>query len=140
MGSNVYGLIDNQTSELFYVGMTVDLTKRLAAHKKTFQDTDRSDFRMEVLEEGGDEFFWIKYMLFLGCKLLNVAHNHDNRRKLGTRDYASMVLHAKIDPDKWEQLEVMSKVTGIAKSCIMRSALYEALAKWQERVKQERGI
>lgn len=73
----IYGLVSVETSELIYVGRTVNPYMRFASHKRCMLKALAGTFEMQILEEttrqevNDLEFFWISYMKFVGAKLLN---------------------------------------------------------------------
>lgn len=74
----VYGLFDDSTGELVYVGSTDNPKKRLGQHKYTLAKSFRDTCRMEIFERcvwpvsGIErEFYWLQYFKSLGCNLLN---------------------------------------------------------------------
>lgn len=72
----IYGIFDEDTKELIYIGRSKDLAQRMRTHKTTTLK-DIKHYRMEILEQDdnewrdGKESFWINYAIFIGCKLLN---------------------------------------------------------------------
>jgi hypothetical protein len=98
----VYGLFDPTTHELRYVGLTVDLARRVAQHIRSAQQTRTYCARwiknvighgllpeVEVLEETDvergpeQERFWISYFRFIGASLTN--HTLGGEGVLGLR-------------------------------------------------------
>jgi len=72
----IYGLFNDLTNELVYVGSTVDLKSRLSTHLCTTAKSFRPHCRIEVLETTYFrrlelEAYWINAMLALGCNLKN---------------------------------------------------------------------
>jgi hypothetical protein len=72
----VYGLFDDMTHDLFYVGQTSNIAQRFAGHRNSTMKDKRDNCYIEILEEGEtvsneDELFWIQNALFLGCRLTN---------------------------------------------------------------------
>jgi len=76
----VYGLFNDLTHELVYIGSTANPAKRLMCHKVKFVRSFKDHCRMEILEvaDRGNrqmlESFWIHSMKALGCNLMN-KHN-----------------------------------------------------------------
>lgn len=84
----IYGLIDPRNGQLRYVGKSIDPKRRLLWHKKTTNmhmvnwlnllSKESLKPEMHILEISNenewieDERFWIQYMKFLGCNLINM--------------------------------------------------------------------
>lgn len=109
----IYSLEDPETGEVRYVGKTIDLKRRFGYHCTTGREGQRKDRwvmnlkgrglvpKMEVLEvvmcvEDEEwyevEKFWIKYLRFLGCRLLNIEEGGrgKNRASKETREKLSI--------------------------------------------------
>ena len=88
----VYGLINETTNDLFYVGSSMNPKQRFIQHKVSLPLQVRQGFRMEILEEANCynktdiEGFWIQSMTALGCNLINRnKHVSSYRRFLSNR-------------------------------------------------------
>lgn len=73
---SVYGIFNDATNELVYVGISSNPVKRFQTHLYTTVISIRDNCRMEILESGNHvtkktEAFWIEYCFFIGCKLYN---------------------------------------------------------------------
>lgn len=83
---SVYGIFNDETNQLVYVGISSNLKKRLEKHLYGLAKDFKNKCRMEVLESAEDttketEAFWIEYCCALGCSLYNKKDNPHYRNK-----------------------------------------------------------
>ena len=84
----IYGIFNNSTHELVYVGYTqCDIQYRLKQHKSTTLKNLQGEFYIEALESGivsrlDHENFWINYTKFLGCNLMNKLTEYPKKKRI----------------------------------------------------------
>jgi len=123
----IYGLFNDLTGEIFYVGKTQNVKTRLFNHKRNIAKDIDGNCSIKVLESGEnlsseDEYRWIHKMKDAGFKLLN---KHIEKRFFFKDERTSYPFQKTINlpPVYIEKLKREKIKTGQAMSEVIRRAL-----------------
>jgi len=123
----IYGLFDNSTGEIFYVGKTTNMKTRFVTHKSSTLKGLKGDYSIRMLEEGDDlssedEYRWIHKMKDAGFELLNKNIEKRFFFKEERTCYHSQITIV-MPPIYLEKLKKEKINTGQAMSEVIRRAL-----------------
>ena len=106
----IYGLIDQQSNQLKYIGSTFNVKNRVQQHKSVDKLDNNSMIDYLILDEVDKgryywENFYIEYYNSLGCSLLNkILHSKTNINEI-----PKPTITSKVDKDLLKEAEELLK-------------------------------